>query len=447
MTNKHRQLLLVIVLLAVSLRFSALGSKSLWLDEAFSVDRIRFTQAQIWSGKYEPLHPPLYYSVLHAWVVLAGKSEVAVRLLSAFSSTLSLAVFYLLGRQLFGKDVAVVAVSLLAFSPLDLWYAQEARMYALVALTGLLTSLGLAWRHWLGVFLASIALTVGLYVDYTMVPLWVGISAVWFVIWFQRPQKMRYLLVWLISSAAAWGVYQPWLPRLQNMLARLNGVVFFNRIQSLIGLPSLSAPHYLIGMAFAGLGIFILSLLFSRWLQNKNFRQSITPVVLLVYASAILLFAVPRFYTIKRILVTGWSFFILVVAWIIVHWELKKQRVWQGLLVLSLLSCLVTLVTPKDDWRSVASFLHQNNAPEAEIWIDPSWNRLAYKYYDPLPEVRYGKLSELEEVAQSNEIWLIAERYLGQSVPSSDSEVWLDEHLQLEETISFYRLELRRYHP
>jgi len=446
-TNRHRQLLLVIIVLAALLRFAALGSKSLWLDEAFSVNRARLTQAQIWSGKFDPVHPPLYYSVLHAWIGLVGASETAVRLLSAVSSTISLVVFYLLGRQLFGKDVALVAISLLAFAPLDIWYAQEARMYAFVTLTGLLISLGLVWRHWFGVFLVGIALAAGLYFDYTMVPLWVGISAVWFVIWFQRPQKMRYLLVWLISSAGAWCAYQPWLPRLLFMLERLNNVFFFSRVRSLGGLPSFSALHYLLGMAVVGLGVFIVSILFSRWLQNYNFRKSVTPIFLLGYGSAILLFAVPRFYTIKRILVTGWPFVILFAAWVIVHLERKKQRVWQGLLLLSLLSSLVTLVTPKDDWRSVVSFFNQSDVSEVVIWIDPSWDRLPYDYYASLQEVRYGKISELEEVAQNNGIWLISERYLGQSVPSSDSEIWLDGHLQLAETVSFYRLELRHYRP
>ena len=245
--NKHKQLLLIIIVLAAILRITALGSKSLWFDESYSVNRARLTQTQIWSGEFEPDHPPLYYSALHAWIGLAGGSEVAVRLLSTFSSTLSLAVFYLLGRQLLGKDIALVAVSLLAFSPIDIWYAQEARMYALVALTGLLISLGLVWRHWLGVFLAGIALAVGLYIDYTVIPLWVGISAVWFVIWLQRPQKMSYLLVWIMSTAVAGGVYQPWIPRTRIMLERLNDVVFFNRIQALLGLPSFSAQYYLLG--------------------------------------------------------------------------------------------------------------------------------------------------------------------------------------------------------
>ena len=429
------------------LRFYALGSKSLWLDEAFSVDRAKLTQDQIWSGQYDPVHPPLYYSCLHAWVGLIGDSETAVRLLSAISSTLSLGAVYLLGRQLLGNDTALVAITVMAFSPLDIWYAQEARMYAFVQLTGLLVSLGLLWRHWLGVFLAGFTLAVGLYFDYTMVPLWVGISAVWFVVWSQKSQKIRYLFVWLIASASAWYFYRPWIPRLQNMLERVNNVVFFSRVRALAGLPALSAPQYLLGMALIGLGVFIVSRVFSLWLQKQKFRQIVTLIVLLGFVSAILLFAVPRFYTIKRILVTGWPYVILSVAWVIVKLERRKYQVWRGLMGLSLLSSVVVLVTPKDDWRSVVSFFNQNNAFKSVIWMDPGWDRMPYNYYDPLYEVKYGAIDELRKVAQNNEIWLIAERYLGQPVPSSTSEVWLEDNLHLEETVSFYRLELRHYRP
>jgi uncharacterized membrane protein len=447
MALKHKQLLLIIVLLAAVFRIAALDSRSLWFDEAFSVNRAELPQMQIWSGKYDPDHPPLYYSILHTWIGAVGESEVPVRLLSALSSTLGLAVFYQLGRHLLSNGTAFAAVSLLAFSPLDIWYAQEARMYALVALAGLFYSFGLIWRHWLGVFLAGLALVIGLYIDYTMIPLWVGISAVWFVIFYKCLRKIRPLLVWIFSAAVAWILYLPWLPHLRIMLERINNVVFFKRVTSMVGLPPLSATHYLMGMLGAGLGVFVISLVFSRWLQNHKFRQSITPLILFVYVLATVLFAIPRFYSIKRILVTGWPFVVLLVAWIIINSGPKKNRIWQGLLAISLLASLVTLITPKDDWRSVVGFIKNHNDAEAVIWVDPRWNRLSYDYYAPIQKASYGKLSELKEVALDNEVWLIAERYLGQPVPSSDSESWLDEYMQLAETVSFYRLELRRYRP
>ena len=213
----------------------------------------------------------------------------------------------------------------------------------------------------------------------------------------------------------------------------------------MLRLPPLSAIHYFLGMVGAGLGVFGVSMVFSRWLQNDKFRQSITPLILLLYASALVLFAVPRFYSIKRILVTGWSFVILFVAWIIVNAGQRKTRLWQGLMALSLLSCLFTLITPKDDWRSVIAFFNRLDVSGSSIWVDPSWDKVAYDYYAPLHEASYSRSSELEDVTQYNEVWLIAERYMGQAVPSSDSEVWLDENMQLTETVSFYRLQLRHY--
>lgn len=445
--KKYVRILFACIFCAALLRFTALGGKSLWFDEAYSVDRAQLTQEHIWSGKYEPVHPPLYYSILHAWIGLFGSSETAVRALSALASTFSLLAFYFLGRQLVGRDVALVAVSLLAFSPLDIWYAQEARMPVFVNLAALLTAVGLVWDHWSGVLLAAIALTLGLYFDYTMVPLWIGMTGLWFVLLLQRSHKTRRVLVWLVAAAVAWGLYQFWLPQLLNMLERLNNVFIFNRMLSLTGLPAVAAHHYLIGMLVVGLAISGCTYVFSRWLQNPKFQKTVFPIFLLGYCVAVVLFTVPRFYTIKRILITGWVFIILFIGWIIVNSGHRKHWIWRGLLVLSLLSSVITLLTPKDDWRSVASFFNHRSAPEMVIWVDPAWDRMAYEYYAPRYEARHGSVQDLAQLAKERDIWLIAERYFGQSVPSSESEVWLDANMVLVETISFYRLEVRHYSP
>ena len=45
---------------------------------------------------------------------------------------------YLLGRELYDRRTGLVAASFGAASPLLIWYSQEARMYAFVALFGML---------------------------------------------------------------------------------------------------------------------------------------------------------------------------------------------------------------------------------------------------------------------------------------------------------------------
>jgi len=127
-------LLLAIAALGGVLRFYQIGSKGLWLDEAFSV----------WMG-WQPVgellgwlvridqHPPLYYVLLHFWMAL-GDSEATVRGLSALCGTLTIPVMYLVGRRLADKRVGLLAALILAVSPFHVRFAQEARMYTLLAL-------------------------------------------------------------------------------------------------------------------------------------------------------------------------------------------------------------------------------------------------------------------------------------------------------------------------
>jgi outer membrane biosynthesis protein TonB len=79
-------------------------------------------------------HPPLYYALLHGWMRLVGDSEFAVRTLSALFGTLTVPVIYRLARRIAGKTAGLLAALILAVSPFHVRFAQEARMYTLLAL-------------------------------------------------------------------------------------------------------------------------------------------------------------------------------------------------------------------------------------------------------------------------------------------------------------------------
>jgi len=126
--------LLAIVVLGGILRFYQIGSKGLWLDESFSA----------WLG-WQPVgemlawllridqHPPLYYTLLHFWMLL-GDNAAHVRTLSALLGTLTIPVLYLLGRRLADDKVGLLAALILAVSPFHVRFAQETRMYTLLTL-------------------------------------------------------------------------------------------------------------------------------------------------------------------------------------------------------------------------------------------------------------------------------------------------------------------------
>jgi len=121
----------IILLFAVFLflRLFRIDFHDFWFDEACS-----------YLDAYDPAHtwqPPLYWILLHFWMKVFGISEVSLRLPSAVFSFLSVGVAFLLGKALFNRKVAIFASCLVGFSPLHLWYAQEARPYSMMLFLGL----------------------------------------------------------------------------------------------------------------------------------------------------------------------------------------------------------------------------------------------------------------------------------------------------------------------
>ena len=229
MRIKHSYRLLIIALAGLLLRVSLLGSKSLWLDEAFSVWMAKLPVEHIWSITTEN-HPPLYYLTLKTWMVL-GDSEAIVRLPSALISVISFALLYLLARRLLDERAAIIAVSILALSPLDFWYAQEARMYIFVAASALIIALGLSMMGARGALLIFMGLSLGLYFDYTTIPIWVMLSAIWLDRWWRDDRPTRPFLLWLGASFAAWLLYVPWWSQLQLVLERMSGIFVIANIR------------------------------------------------------------------------------------------------------------------------------------------------------------------------------------------------------------------------
>ncbi len=132
-----RFVLLAIILLGAFLRFLWIGEKSLWLDEAFTlwVAKHSLTDVWLWIARIDQ-HPPLFYLLLSLWVKLFGESEVALRSLPALLGTATLPLIYAITRQVSSqRAVALLATLLLAVSTFHIHFAQETRMYTLLALS------------------------------------------------------------------------------------------------------------------------------------------------------------------------------------------------------------------------------------------------------------------------------------------------------------------------
>jgi len=127
----------LLVLIAWGIRLWSLSGQSLWFDEGWSWHLARMPLAEMARTTAGDRSPPLYYALLHLWIALAGQSEFAMRLLSAASDIVALAFVVALARALWrgaSRDgPAMLAGLVYACCPFAVWYAQETRMYALVA--------------------------------------------------------------------------------------------------------------------------------------------------------------------------------------------------------------------------------------------------------------------------------------------------------------------------
>ena len=120
--------------LNLAIKLAYVGRSSLWLDEAVTIFYGQESWRELVRFSTHDQNPPLYYLLAASWIRLFGTSEAAVRSLSALLSAATAGAIALFARRFLDVRAAVVASLLFSASSAHLFYAQEARTYALVSL-------------------------------------------------------------------------------------------------------------------------------------------------------------------------------------------------------------------------------------------------------------------------------------------------------------------------
>ncbi|MFZ5915649.1 MAG: glycosyltransferase family 39 protein [Chloroflexota bacterium] len=133
--------LTLVLLAAFGLRLNQLDRQPLWWDEGIS---LFFAPLDLRTNaeqcvQTEDVNPPVYRLALGQWMRLFGSSIWAVRLFSATLGWLAVPLTWRLGRYFWGRAEAALATLLVALSPFQIYYSQEAKGYILVNLLALLS--------------------------------------------------------------------------------------------------------------------------------------------------------------------------------------------------------------------------------------------------------------------------------------------------------------------
>ncbi len=406
MKGRTRQTLALapILWLAMALRFHQLGLQSFWNDEGNAARLAERSVRLIIKGAAMDIHPPGYYLLLHLWQLGAGRTEFALRAFSALCSLLTVAVVAALGRHLGGKRTGAVAALLLALHPLALYYAQEARMYALLGLVAALT----LWTgtqclrtqaRWPLLAMGATVL-LGLYTHYAYLFALAAVDGAFLIHWLLRGRRWSALRRWSWPQGIALLLFLPWLPHLRKLTAwkppdlAQSGAATHIAQALLVGITHPDPPAYLPAVAS-------LLLLWgtARTLRRRPF---LTFAALLLVLLPPLLFLTTGSYRpayLKFLLVSLPALTLLLAAPADAasHRPNVLAPLARGAAFLLLAALLLPQMTAlhhlyddpayrRDDYRGVAALIAAEGRPGDAIALDApnQWEVFTYYYHGPL---------------------------------------------------------------
>jgi mannosyltransferase len=473
-------LALAILLLSAGLRFYRLDYQSYWHDEGNSLHLAGETISVIIQSAAADIHPPAYYLALKLWRAGLGESEFALRSLSALAGVVLAALAFRLGRHLFSPPAALVAATLAAINPFLIYYAQEARMYALAATLGA-ASFGL-FAVWLKrpllpksgwpVSAAYVAVsTWGLYTHYAFGFIILAQNAIMAAYFLGallaggqarrsgRPAALGQLAAWLGLQALSLLLYLPWLPVAYRQLVGWPAAREFHPFFSALA----EVGRYLAfgrtietSTALPAVGLAGLVLLLGLW--RGDARRSILPLFwLLVPVGLTLAFGLLSEPFSKFLLVAVPPLCLLLGQGIGSLGEHKRPQEGQAALALrfsafvALALGAVALTTPslqnlyfnpayfRDDYRGIARYVESIQRPgDAIVLIAPNQAE-AFDYYHrsgaevfPLPHSRPLDPAEttraLEAMAVTHPRIFVLYWADQQADPGHFVEGWLNTH-------------------
>jgi hypothetical protein len=240
-------------LFALLLRLPTLSSRSLWLDETYSAWFAARPLHELWTQVplYET-HPPFYYTLLKGWSALFGSGEAALRSLCVLASVLTVVLIPVCARVARlgarAERIGLLAALLLGVNAQNILFAQQARPYAIHALSGMLTmffscmlvaelarpaTAGATRRLWTwGSGLAvSAALTLWLHNTsvFAAFGIWTGMTA-GLLLGAPGPRKRQAIAVGLAGLGALL-LWSPFLPMLLRQNASMAQLSYWIRFQ------------------------------------------------------------------------------------------------------------------------------------------------------------------------------------------------------------------------
>lgn len=395
--GKENFWLVALALVGAGVRVFDLGAQSLWLDELFSVFLARRDLGAIIAGTAQDTMPPLYYLLLH-FALQVGSDEAVVRALSCLFSVATVPLFYSLARQLFDARVTILATLALALNPFHVLFAQEARMYTLLAFLTLASFVFFihAWRDnrtrdwWLFALMQTLAF-------YTHSLAFLNLLALDVFALTQRAQLRTRGRGLIIAHLIVGMLFAPWVFVMRQQVARVQSG-FWGALPSplvLVATPHLFLFSNTTPILLVPIGLFA-ALTILAWVALAARRTESNDALALLFAACVALVPLVTLFAIslarpmfvERTLIVSSFGWYLVVAWGVLNAPpriLNRILGAVGLVVMlaSLMNYFFNPEMHKPPFRDAARVLvAQFQEGEGVVHTSDS-SALAFMYYAP----------------------------------------------------------------
>jgi len=376
--KNHNIWLFGVTLLGLALRLFQLGEWSFWHDEALTVLLAQQPIPNLIAITATDVHPPLYFLLVKLFMLL-GQTEVAVRLVSALCGAASVTALYFVGKTLFDARVGLVGAAILALSPLQLFYAQEARMYTLLLLLTILSSwcFVLALQNdtklWWGLFTALATLA-----GYTAYFAFLVLAAMGLYVLFVDRRRER-ILHFALSMGGVALLYLPWLGVFLTQTRAVLDTYWIDRPNPLMLFTTLSA--FFTGYTLPRLWIVgsLAAVLLVVFVVLNNVRHALKaqvdtqPLLWLLLWSFVPLLGTFLISLVKpifqlRTVLTATPALYLLVAWGVIRAQQSRVNLLLflptlGLMLFSAFNFYFNPAFAKPAWREAAYFVQERVQP------------------------------------------------------------------------------------
>jgi mannosyltransferase len=386
-----------IVSVALISRF-VLINNSLRLDEAQSLWQTSHSPGGLLRVVAQDVHVPGYHILLHFWQLYFGNGVQTARLMSLLLFMINIPVFYLMVRRLLSVNWSLFAVALFSFSPFMNWYANEARMYTLLALMAtisqyyylrILQSDKPKTSNWVGYGLSAL---FGIYSHYFFL-FNLAVQGIFYLLNFKRfaPGSFKRLAIvgiMVVVALSPWLLYFHSLGSGKNTSPQLvtpSSVDLFNALSQF----SFGFQNDHINTILLSLWpiMVVVALLAVRRKQSLSLSMSyiLTASLLPVLLAFGLSFAVKPFF-ISRYMISCMPPLIIMAVWFISNYKRKLAAIaaaaFSIIILLTSLNQAGDKLTPvKENYQAIASRLNIAASPSDAVVLSSPFTIYPFEYY------------------------------------------------------------------